>query len=87
MNDLTINRKQILTIITLIILLIGLIASVYLVQTKQIFKSKATADITSGLKITEDNGQEVPYLGNNTFEVTSDYINVSIKNLNELINF
>lgn len=86
MNNLNLTRKEIVTLIILIIMLIGLGVSVYLVQTKQIFRSRAAADINSGLKLTDDNGQEVPYLGNGTYQTTSDHVNVSIKSLEELIN-
>lgn len=66
-------------------MLIGILSSVYLVQNRQIFRSKASSNISDGLKITNDAGQELQAIEENTFQTDADHINVSIKNLQELI--
>jgi hypothetical protein len=74
-----------LQIILLLILLIGLTFAVYLVQSKQIFKSRAEAGgINSVLEIREPDGTELKYVGNDTFETDSTDIQISIKDLQAL---
>lgn len=84
MNNLDIakNWKQ---LIIWVILLIGILFSVYLVQTRQIFRSRASGNINDGLKVTDDAGEELTIVEENTYQTTEDHINVSIKNIQELV--
>ena len=63
-----------------VFLILGLAVGVYLVQTKQIFKSKASQQIYNAFEITEqdENGQEkrVACVGN---ECTVESLNLKIK--------
>lgn len=85
MNNVEAITKNWKQLIMLAAVLIGLIAGIYLVQNRQIFRSRAASEINTGLKVTDDEGQELPIVDKNTYETTDDYINVSIKNLQELI--
>lgn len=84
MNNLELLIKNWKHLLVLGILTVGLIVGVYLVQTQKIFQSKATDNIDSILKVTDDQDQELKPIGKNTYQTTSDTINVSIKDLQEL---
>lgn len=74
----TISKKY---LITIIILLLGLLALLYLVRNPQIFKSRATSDVSSALEVTSPEG-EVEYQGNNTYKTNSPRIKIRIQDLN-----
>ncbi|OGE18342.1 hypothetical protein A3F00_00055 [Candidatus Daviesbacteria bacterium RIFCSPHIGHO2_12_FULL_37_11] len=52
-------KNQKLQLITLAILVIGLGVGVYLVQTKQIFKPKASTNLYSAFDVTDQNGNPI----------------------------
>lgn len=76
-----VNKIQ---LIILVVLLIGLIAGVYLVQTKQILKSRAAADINIALEVTDDQGNALEYQGNGTYKTNSLNVRVGIRDLEQL---
>lgn len=76
-----ISKKQLLTLLAV---LIGLAIAVYLVQVQQIIKSRASSDINAGLMVTDEQGSELQYQGNNTYTTNSTRIKMGIKNLEEL---
>ncbi|EKD85442.1 MAG: hypothetical protein ACD_38C00030G0012 [uncultured bacterium] len=80
-GDIKVNKTQ---LILIIILLIGLIAGVYLVQTRQIFKSKAASEINTALEVTDDSGNALEYQGNGTYKTKSLNVRVGIKDLEQL---
>lgn len=71
-------------LIIIIILLLGLGASIYLVQNKAILKSRAGSDISNSFNITDSTGQPLEYQGNNTFKTSTPNIKIGIKNLQGL---
>lgn len=75
------NKKQILVVI---LLLLGLIFGVYLVQQKTGIKSKAGADVGNGIRVSNEDGKEVKYEGNNTWRSNTTHIEISIDDLNTL---
>lgn len=81
---LKLNLKQLLNLLVVLMLLVGLGAGVYLVQTKQLLKSFAASEINSALTVTDENGQDLQYMGNNTFKTTSTHVRVGIKDLESL---
>lgn len=81
LEALTKNWKQLLLGVVLIL---GILVAVYLVQTQKIIRSKASTDINAGLKVTDDSGQELTPVEENTYQTDQDHINVSIRNLQEL---
>lgn len=83
MNNIEAITKNWKQILIWVVLLFGLAISVYLVQTRQIFRSRASSNINDGLKVTDDAGNDL-YIGNNTYQTIEDHVNVSIKNLQEL---
>ena len=76
-------KGKIKTIILLGIIVLGLLAGVYLVQRQQTYKSKA-AEINTALTITDENGKELEYQGNNTYKTYSQDINISVSDLKQL---
>ena len=77
MDNLVINLKK---IFILLLILTGLAIAVYLVQTKQIFKSRAfNSDANASLQVSDSNDQNMNYQGNNTWKVTSKTIHLRIK--------
>lgn len=72
------------SIIIVILLLLGLIVGVYLVQKQQVIKSKAGSDVGSGIRVSNEDGKEVKYEGNNTWRTNTTYIEISIDDLNQL---
>lgn len=66
------------------VLIVGLGITVYLVQNKQIFKSRAATEINSALNVTDENGTALIYKGNNTYQATSKKVRIEISNLDQL---
>ena len=78
--------NKISKILILAILLIGLGVGVFLVQKQQIFKSKASTGINSGLSVYSPDGEDaVKYVGDNTYQSSSKNVRVSLKSLQQLI--
>lgn len=74
--------KQNLKIIALVaLLLIGLVIALVLVQTKQVFKSKAS---TEGYSATTSDGSEVVRQEDGTFSTNSDSIRIEVNDLEKL---
>lgn len=67
----------------MLLLGVGLLAGVYLVQTRQIFKSKATTEINEVVNITPEGGN-IEYQGNKTFKTNSKRINIGTKDLEQI---
>src|SRR5258708_23782411 len=63
------------------LLILGITVGLYLVSHPKIFKSKADA---AGLIITSSDGSTVNYQGNNSFQTTSDNVQIGIQNLDKL---
>lgn len=80
-GDIKLNKSQ---IITTLLLLIGLLVTVTLVQRQQIFKSKASSDINSAISVTDPAGNELEYVGNNTYNTNSLDVKIGIKDLEQL---
>lgn len=72
-----VNKVQ---LIVIAILLIGLLIAVYLVQTKQIFKSKAGSDVNDVLNVTDSEGNPLQYQGNGVYKTNSLDVQVGVKN-------
>lgn len=72
-------RANVKSIIFVIILVIGLIASLYLVSQTQIFKSRATAQLNAILEVTPDGSGTVEYVGNNTWKTTNPKVQIRLK--------
>lgn len=66
-----------------IIIVLGIVASVYLAQKQQIFKSKA-AEINTAINVSDTNGNELEYQGNNTYKTHSQDIKIGVRNLKQL---
>lgn len=81
MENIKANYRSIMIILLLIA---GLLAGVYLVQKQQLFKSKASSEVNSAIKATDENGKELEYQGNSTFKTDSRKINIGIKDLQQL---
>lgn len=65
------------------VLLIGLLASLYLVQHPQIFKSKASSSLNSAITITVGEGKNVGFKsvdtsGVDTWQTDADSVNINI---------
>lgn len=75
------DRKS---IIILILLLLGIAVSVYLVQTRQIVKSRAGSAVGDGLRVSNEDGKEVIYEGNNTWKTNSTHNEINIEDLQQL---
>lgn len=69
------NKK--IQLITLAILATGLAVGIYLVQTKQIFKPKATTDPYDAFTITRSDGTPLNQTEPNTYN--TDTLNIKIK--------
>ncbi len=61
------SQKGIAHILVLLVVLIGLGFGIYLVQQQQIFKSRASIDLSSAFKITDDKGSEIRCAGDTCF--------------------
>lgn len=78
MEQIKLSKKQ---IIILLILLLGLAVGLYLVQTKQIFKSRANTDIQNAVTVKDGNGNPIgpesdsdgPYYQVNTEDVNIQF--------------
>ncbi|MBI2314477.1 hypothetical protein HYU93_00230 [Candidatus Daviesbacteria bacterium] len=81
LDELNITKKQ---IIIALLLLIGLLAGVYLVQVQQVFKSRAASEINTALNVTDEQGNQLEYQGNNTYKTNSLNIRIGIKDLEQL---
>ncbi len=81
LDELNITKKQ---IIIALLLLIGLLAGVYLVQVQQVFKSRAASEINTTLNMTDEQGNQLEYQGNNTYKTNSLNIRIGIKDLEQL---
>lgn len=86
MNNLELITKNWKQLVIWALLLTGIAVLVYLVQTRQILRTRASSNINDGLKVTDGAGNELDYQ-NNTYRVDpdTDHVRVSIKNIRELI--
>lgn len=73
-------KQNLKTIILVTVLIIGLVVAIVLVQTKQVFKSRAS---TEGLKVSSDQG-EVQREDDGTFSTDSNSIRIEINDLEKL---
>lgn len=69
------NQHGVVHFLVLGLLLLGLVAAVYLVQNKQIFKSKASSETVT---LTDSNGQVLPKDSSGNYTVSSRTVNVHI---------
>lgn len=85
MNETIRNKK---TIITIIIILVGLIISVYGVLNYQTFLSRAGGGDYGNFNVTQvKNGQDVPiYCNDNSCDTESLDVKLQIKDINQLTN-
>lgn len=74
-------RKKYKAILIIVAVVIGLITLVYLIQRQQIIKSRAEQEINATLSVTDENGSELEYIGNDTFKTTSRRIIIKNKDL------
>lgn len=80
-GEIKINKLQ---LAVFAVLIIGLVAGLYLVQTKQIFKSRAAAEINTAIDVTDDQGTPLEYQGNSTYKTNSLKVRVGIRDLEQL---
>lgn len=71
-------------IIILLLLLIGIAVSVYLVQNRQVLKSRAGSEVGNGLRVSNEDGSEVKYDGNNTWRTNTTHNEINIEDLQQL---
>lgn len=74
-------KKQYKSIIVIVVLALGLAALIFLVQKQQLLKSRAGAGINETISVTDDQGREIEYVGNDTFKTKSQRINIGNKGL------
>lgn len=72
-----ITRKQIISIILIVILLVGLGVGIFLVQRQQIFKSKASQQLQNAFEITPADPQKTVSCSEGTCQ--TDTLDVQIK--------
>lgn len=72
-------KKNKVSSLTTIILLLGLVFGIILIKRQQIFKSKASSDINNIIEVTSDNGPASFNQEGNTFEVISPVINLKLR--------
>lgn len=75
-------RKNWKPVTVVVVLLIGLIATLYLVQHPIIWKSQAETDIGQVIKIGPDD--QVKYEGNKTWTTNSESVEINIEDLSSL---
>lgn len=75
MNYLKNNLKQ---VVILLILTVGLVLGLYLALTQQIFKSRASQNINSTLKILDENNREI-FSEDNSFVTESEKIKIQLR--------
>lgn len=90
LSDYQINKKQIIFLLIFLILLLGLVISIYLVQRQQVFKSKATVNMLNAFEIKDDKGNIInctPAVGDQPpiCETGSLNINIKVKDVNSLV--
>lgn len=71
-------------IITFALLLLGVLLILYLMQNRQVFKSRASSGIKGVLNITDETGNSLTPVGNNVFKTNSRKIRIGIKDLEQL---
>ena len=74
-NNMKLIKANLRSIIILVLVVLGLIVTIYLVKNPQIFKSRADS---SRFQITDKDGNNVPYDGSK-FTTISDHITVGIQ--------
>lgn len=74
-------KQNLKTIVLVALLLIGLVVAIVLVQTKQVFKSRASSQ---GYSATAADGSEVVRQEDGTFSTTSDSVRIEINDLEKL---
>ena len=77
------TKKTLLTILIIIFLLAAVGASVYLVSKPQIFKSRASTNLSDAFEITDNNGNAI-ICQEDRCATKSLYINFKINNLTPL---
>lgn len=77
-------RLHLKSLLIIILLLAGLVVGVYLVQTKQIFKSRAFTDVNEAFEMTDDLGNNLK-CGGDTCETESLRVNIRIKDVPALL--
>ena len=58
-GSIAISRKQLISLLVLLVLTIGLVVAIILVRNQQIFKSRANIDLSSTFTVTDEIGNEV----------------------------
>lgn len=66
-----------------LLLLLGVVISVYLVQEQQIFKSKAAIDVSAALEIKDHQGNSINCSGTTCY-TNSDSVTIRIKDIKVL---
>lgn len=74
-------RQNLKIIVLVAVLIIGLVVAIVLVQTKQVFKSRAS---TEGYSATASDGSEVVRQEDGTFSTTSDSVRIEVGDLEKL---
>ncbi len=73
----TVSKKQLISLIIVIILLISLPLTLYLVKTRQIFKPRATGNTPeAAFQFTDSSGSPLPRTGNT---ITTNSQNIKIQ--------
>lgn len=83
--DISILKLQKIQIAVILILVIGLAAGIYLVQTQQIFKPKATAELYSAFEVTSNEPGKTVTCSGSTCQTNTLNINIKLEELNALI--
>ena len=73
----TITKKQLISLVVLAILLIALPVALYLAQTTQIFKPRATNEPANAFQFTDTTGSPLPRTGN-TITTDSQHIRIQL---------
>lgn len=80
-------KKNLKSILIVIVIFGGLIVSLVLIQNPTIFKSKAAENIDypGALNITDSSGQELTYKGEGVYIIKGDKIKIGVKNFSHLV--
>lgn len=74
-------KQNLKKIVLVAVLIIGLVVAIVLVQTKQVFKSRAS---TEGYSATTPDGSEVVRQEDGTFSTSSDSVRIEVNDLEKL---
>ena len=84
--DIKYLKDQRLQIVALIVLAVGLAVGLYLVQTQQILKPRATTDLHSAFEVTSNEPGKTVTCSGSACQTNTLNINIKLDDLNSLIN-